>query len=90
MSIWQDEKKSVVEAAREMLSMGLVTGASGNVSVRLVTAEDGRELFAVTPTGAPYDSLSAEDIVVTDFDMEPVEGGLIPSSEALLHVEIYN
>ncbi|MCH8061156.1 MAG: class II aldolase/adducin family protein [Chloroflexi bacterium] len=90
MSIWQEEKQSVVEAAREMLSMGLVTGTSGNVSVRLAPEEDGRELFAVTPTGAPYGSLSAEDIVVTDFDMTPVEGELMPSSEALLHVEIYN
>ena len=72
-----------------MLSMGLVTGTSGNVSLRLAPAEDRRELFAVTPTGAPYESLSAGDIVVCDFEMEPVEGELMPSSEALLHVEIY-
>ena len=89
MSIWQDEKQSVVDAAREMLSMGLVTGTSGNVSVRLAPGVDERELFAVTPTGAPYGSLSAEDIVVTNFDMTPVEGELVPSSESLLHVEIY-
>ena len=90
MSIWQDEKQSVVEVAREMLRVGLVTGTSGNVSVRLPHADDGRELIAVTPTGAPYDLLSADDIVVTDFEMEPVEGELMPSSEALLHVGIYN
>ena len=89
MSVWQDEKQSVVEAAQEMLSMGLVTGTSGNVSVRLAPADDVRELFAITPTAAPYGSLSTDDIVVTDFDMEPVEGELMPSSEALLHVEIY-
>ena len=33
--------------------------------------------------------MTEDDIVVTDFDVEPVEGDLAPSSESLLHVGIY-
>ena len=33
--------------------------------------------------------MSAEDIVVVDGDLNPVEGHLMPSSESLLHVAIY-
>ena len=71
-----------------MFELGLVVGASGNVSVRL-PADGDRELFAVTPFGKPYDTLRDEDIVVVDHDIEPVEGDLAPSSESLLHVAIY-
>jgi L-fuculose-phosphate aldolase len=88
-SRWQQEKHAVVLTAQEMVALGLVTGTSGNVSVRLPALEDGTELLAVTPTGAPYGTLKDYDIVVTDFDMEPVEGDLMPSSESLLHTEIY-
>ncbi len=65
-----------------------MVGTAGNVSVRL-NSENGRELMAVTPSGKSYDSLTQDDVVVTDFEVEPVEGDLPPSSESLLHVGIY-
>ena len=71
-----------------MAELGLVVGTAGNVSVRL-NSENGRELMAVTPSGKSYDSLTQDDVVVTDFEVEPVEGDLPPSSESLLHVGIY-
>ena len=79
----------MVAAAQEMVSLGLVTGASGNVSARLAPFDDSRELLAVTPSGKQYGSLTDDDIVVADFDVEPVEGDLTPSTETLLHVAIY-
>ena len=88
-SRWATQKHEVVVAAQEMAALGLVTGSSGNVSVRLPDQADSRELLAITPSGRPYATLTAEDIVVTDFDVEPVEGELPPSSETLLHVAIY-
>ena len=87
-SVWQAEKREVVRTARRVLELGLVSGASGNVSVRL-PGEGGRELLAITPLGVPYDTLREEDVVVVDHEMEPVEGDLAPSSESLLHVGIY-
>ena len=87
-SRWQSEKKAVLETALKQLDLGLVTELSGNVSVRL-WADGGRDLLAVTPTGRRYSELSADDVAVVDFELEPVEGDLIPSSESLLHVGIY-
>ena len=85
---WQKSRQNVADTARQMVELGLVVGTSGNVSVRL-DPENGRELMAVTPSGAPYDTLTHEDIPVTDFEIEPVEGDLPPSSESLLHAAIY-
>lgn len=72
-----------------MAGLGLVVGTSGNVSRRARELEDGRALMAITPFGVEYDALKPQDILVTDMDIEPVEGSGIPSSESLLHAEIY-
>ena len=80
----QVAKQQVAEVARRMAELDLVSGTSGNVSARL---SDG--LMAITPMGKSYDGMSAEDIVVLDGDLNPVEGDLMPSSESLLHVVIY-
>jgi L-fuculose-phosphate aldolase len=88
ISRWQNHKRSVAETARKMAELGLVVGTAGNVSVRL-DSESGRELMAVTPSGTSYDGLTQDDVVVTDFEIEPVEGDLPPSSESLLHSGIY-
>ena len=87
-SRWSNEKRAVVEAAREMKARGLVTGSSGNVSVRL-TSEEASPLLAITPSRTAYDDLTEEDVVVTDFDVEQVEGEGAPSSETLTHIAIY-
>ncbi len=69
-SMWSAEKNAVLEAAQEMAALGLVTGTSGNVSMRL----GGCDLLAVTPSSVPYADLTEDSIVVTDFEVEPVEG----------------
>ena len=85
---WEQERRTVAETARRMERLGLVTGTAGNVSLRLRDAER-RPLLAVTPSGFPYEEMSAGDVLVVDFDLEPVEGEGVPSSESLMHVEIY-
>ena len=87
-SRWENQKRSVVAAAQRMAALGLVAGTSGNVSLRIPSG-DSIDLMAVTPSGRPYDSLKADDIVIVDQDIEPVEGDLVPSSESILHSEIY-
>ena len=77
-------KQQVAEVARRMAKLDLVSGTSGNVSARL---SDG--LMAITPMGKSYEGMTADDIVVVDGDLNPVEGDLMPSSESLLHVAIY-
>ena len=87
-SRWSSQKKAVLRTSQEMAGLGLVTGSSGNVSRRLEPLDD-RELLAITPLGRAYGTLTEEDIVVADFDLEPLEGEGAPSSESLLHVAIY-
>jgi L-fuculose-phosphate aldolase len=88
MSKWQEEKRIVLEAGQMMLEKGLVVGTFGNVSLR-VTPDDDRELLAITPSQRYYDTLNADDIQIIDFEVEPVEGNLVPSVETMLHIGIY-
>ncbi len=61
----------------------LVTGSSGNVSVRW---EDG---CLITATSIPYDRLEAEQIIEIDKDGTVVSGKGEASSEWQMHVAIY-
>ena len=81
---WVGLRTSVLKAAKAMYREGLVAGTSGNVSARC-----GRELLAITATGVEYDAMALDDIVVVDFDGEPVIGDAIPSTEMLMHAAIY-
>ncbi len=88
MTRWHSEKSSVAKTARRISSMGLVSGTSGNVS-KVIASPDGQALMAITPMALPYELMNADDVVVVDFDAEPVEGDGTPSSESLLHLAIY-
>ncbi|KQO68226.1 class II aldolase/adducin family protein [Methylobacterium sp. Leaf89] len=74
-------RADIVAAMRDLLTLGLSQGTSGNVSVR---AGDG---FLVTPSGIPAETLRPEDLVAMRFD-----GGfahpLAPSSEWRFHRDI--
>jgi L-fuculose-phosphate aldolase len=84
-SDWIEERRAVLDAAKAMYADGLVAGTSGNVSVRC-----GRgELLAITSAGKDYDTLAIDQIVVVDFDGEPVVGDDVPSTEMLMHIAIY-
>lgn len=82
---WSAERRAVVETARELERLGLIAGASGNVSMLV----DGGRLVAITPSRKSYRSMSAGDVVVMDFRYEAVYGELAPSSEAQLHLAVY-
>jgi len=88
MGKWDEQKQEVWRAAQQMERAGLVSGASGNVSIRL-PSEGGRMLLAIKPTQVPYVRLKPEDIVVIDSEGEPIEGDLLPSSETPIHVAVY-
>jgi len=88
MSIWNSEKKAVLEAAQQMAQKGLVVGTSGNVSMR-ISEPGGRQLLAITPNNRYYDLLDVDDIGIVDFEGECVEGELTSSIETMLHIGIY-
>jgi L-fuculose-phosphate aldolase len=81
------ERAQVLNAVHRIVDAGLVAGASGNVSIR-VTAADG-DLIAITASRIGYHRFTVDDVVVVDFDLDPVWGDGVPSSESLLHVAAY-
>jgi len=81
---WIDNCAAVLKAAREMYRGGLVVATSGNVSARC-----GASALAITASGRDYESMTVDDIVVVDFDGEPIVGDAIPSTEMLMHVAVY-
>ena len=85
---WQSERTAVVQAAQQLLRLGLVAATSGNVSMRL-EGDEKEGLIAVTPAGTDYQTMTPEDIVVVDYDVDVIEGETVPSSESLTHVAVY-
>ena len=85
---WQSERTIVVQAAQQLLRLGLVAATSGNVSMRL-EGDEKEGLIAVTPAGTDYETMTPEDIVVVDYDVDVIEGDTVPSSESLTHVAVY-
>lgn len=82
---YEAERQLVCETARAMKADGLVKLTSGNVSIRI----PGTDLFAITPSGMPYEGLTPADICLLNLAGERVEGERRPSSESPLHRAVY-
>lgn len=80
-------KKEIVEIAKEADRSGLCKHKSGNFSIR--DKETG--YVVVTPTGVDRKILTYHDICIVDLDANVIENvtGLRPTSEVLMHLEIY-
>ncbi|MEO8403136.1 MAG: L-ribulose-5-phosphate 4-epimerase AraD, partial [Chitinophagaceae bacterium] len=65
--------------------LGLVIFTFGNVS----SADRALGVFAIKPSGVPYAELSAEKMVIVDFEGKTVKGKLRPSSDTLTHAVLY-
>jgi L-fuculose-phosphate aldolase len=77
-------KDDVLEAAKGMLRLGLVAGTAGNVSGRLT-----EDRICLTPSSVPYETMTVDDLVVTDLDGTLVEGVRAPTTEKALHLACY-
>jgi L-ribulose-5-phosphate 4-epimerase len=78
-------KQQVFEANLKLPEYGLVTFTWGNVSG--IDREKG--LVVIKPSGVSYETMSCEDMVVTDLDGNRIEGNLNPSSDTPTHLELY-
>jgi len=85
---YEDVRKEIHAACLRLDAEGLVAGSSGNVSVRL-EPKDGQELFAITPSSIPYRVLQPEQVLVINYDKEVVDGEGRPSTETLMHLDVY-
>jgi len=85
MSSYQDIKEQAYEANMQLPKLGLVLFTFGNVSA----ADRAKGVFAIKPSGVPYEDLSPEKMVIVDFDGNTVEGTLRPSSDTKTHAVLY-
>ena len=82
----EELKQKVFEANLKLVDYNLVVLTWGNVSG--IDREKG--LFVIKPSGVPYDTMTADDMVVMDLKGNKVEGKLNPSSDTPTHMALYN
>ncbi len=85
MSIYQELKNECYEANMELPKLDLVVYTFGNVSA----VDRERNVFAIKPSGVPYEALQVNDIVIVDFENEIIEGLMRPSSDTKTHAFLY-
>ena len=85
MDKYKELKRACYEANMQLPALGLVLFTFGNVSV----VERENAVFAIKPSGVPYSSLKASDIVIVDFEGNTVEGNKRPSSDTKTHAVLY-
>jgi len=85
MSQYRSIKEQAYEANMQLPKLNLVLFTFGNVSV----ADHNAGVFAIKPSGVPYEALTPDQIVVVDFDAKIVEGSARPSSDTKTHAVLY-
>lgn len=79
-------KKNVAEANLLLPKLGLVSFTWGNVSG--IDRKHG--WVVIKPSGVPYETMTAEDMVVVDLAGQHIEGKWKPSSDTPTHLALYN
>jgi L-ribulose-5-phosphate 4-epimerase len=85
MSQYDHIREEAYEANMQLPKLNLVLFTFGNVSA----ADRNLGVFAIKPSGVPYDRLSPEKMVIVDFEANTVEGKLRPSSDTKTHAVLY-
>jgi L-ribulose-5-phosphate 4-epimerase len=78
-------KQAAYKANLQLPQLGLVLFTFGNASA----ADHKQGVFAIKPSGVPYDRLAPEDMVIVDFDGKVVAGHMKPSSDTKTHAVLY-
>jgi len=81
MKKFQAIREECCEANRVLPKTGLVDLTFGNVSM----LDAGAGVFAIKPSGVPYEKLKPADMVLVDLDGKIVAGKLRPSSDTPTH-----
>jgi len=85
MSLYAELKQRAWASNLDLPRFGLVTKTFGNASA----FDARRRIFAIKPSGVPFDALQPEDMVVVDLQARVVEGRLKPSSDTRTHAVLY-
>jgi L-fuculose-phosphate aldolase len=79
----ESERARLVIAGHRLTSGGLVTGTSGNLSMRIGAG------VLVTGSGTSLGSLTESDLTLVSADGAVLDGDLPPTSELPLHLAVY-
>lgn len=82
---YENIRHEAFAANLQLPKLGLVLFTFGNVSA--VDRQQG--VFAIKPSGVPYEDLTPASMVVVDFDGKVVDGKGRPSSDTLTHALLY-
>jgi len=85
MNQYQEIREKAYAANMQLPKLGLVLFTFGNASA----ADREKQVFAIKPSGVPYEELSPENMVIVDFDGNTIEGDLRPSSDTKTHAVLY-
>jgi L-ribulose-5-phosphate 4-epimerase len=85
MSKYEHIQEAAYNANMQLPKLGLVLFTFGNVSA----VDRSQGVFAIKPSGVPYEDLSPEKMVIVDFDSKTVAGKLRPSSDTKTHAVLY-
>jgi L-ribulose-5-phosphate 4-epimerase len=85
MSKYKEIRAEAYKANMLLPKLGLVLFTFGNASA----ADRSEGVFAIKPSGVPYEDLSPENMVIVDFDGNTVDGDLRPSSDTKTHAVLY-
>jgi L-ribulose-5-phosphate 4-epimerase len=78
-------RQAAYDANMQLPKLGLVLFTFGNVSA----ADHHEGVFAIKPSGVPYEDLSPAKMVIVDFDGNTLDGTLRPSSDTKTHAVLY-
>src|SRR5260370_10992548 len=80
----ESRRADIVEIGRRMYARGYTASNDGNISVRL----DANGLL-MTPKGVCKGFMTPDMLCITDLDGRKLQGDRDPSSEMLMHLEVY-
>jgi L-ribulose-5-phosphate 4-epimerase len=85
MSTYEELRSTAYQGNMELPRHGVVIFTFGNVSA----IDRSKGVFAIKPSGIPYDRLRMEDMVIVDLDNKVVDGKMRPSSDTKTHTVLY-
>jgi len=83
--MYSELKQRAFEANLELVKHGLVIFTWGNVS----EIDRNKGIFAIKPSGLPYDAMTWEDMVLVDMEGKTVDSKRKPSSDTPTHLVLY-
>lgn len=84
--MYDNIKQKAYEANMLLYKYGIAPFTWGNAS----ECDREKSVFAIKPSGVPYEKLTPGQMVIVDFNGNKVEGELSPSSDTATHAVLYS